>query len=219
MLGEVDTAVAGGFFAQADTAEHRVLAGEDAAVFTGNGLVVLEQIGDFPRTDADIAGGNVHIGADKTRQLCHEALAKAENLSLAVARGVKVRATLGAAHGQPGQAVLEGLLETEKVQDAEVQFGGKTQTALVGSQGIVELDPVAAVGLHPVVVVQPVDAKIDHPVGLDQLVKDMPAVFPVVRVDIVGQILDHFLHRLVVLRHMRVFVADKLLGFGGVGGF
>ena len=80
-------------------------------------------------------------------QLGHKTLAEAHDFHVALAVGVKVRAALAAAHGQGGQAVLEGLLKAQKLQDALVDRGMEAQAALVGADGAVELDAVAAVHL------------------------------------------------------------------------
>ena len=101
-------------------------------------------------------------------QLGHEALAEAHDFHVALALGVKVGAALAAAHGQGGQAVLEDLLEAQELQDALVDRGMEAQAALVGADGAVELDAVAAVDLHLALIVHPGHTEGDDPLGLDQ---------------------------------------------------
>ena len=101
-------------------------------------------------------------------QLGHEALAEAHDFHVALAVGVEVRAALAAAHGQGGQAVLEGLLEAEELQDALVDRRMEAQTALVGADGAVELDAVAAVHLDLALIIDPGHTEGDDALGLDQ---------------------------------------------------
>ena len=82
--------------------------------------------------------------------------------------GVKVRAALAAAHGQGGQAVLEGLLEAEELQDALIDRRMEAQAALVGADGAVELDAVAAVHLDLALVIDPGHTEGDDALRLDQ---------------------------------------------------
>ena len=88
-------------------------------------------------------------------QLIHKGLAETHDLPVALALGVEVRAALAAAHGQSGQSVFEDLLKAQELDDRQVDGGVQTQTALVGANGGVELDTVAAVDLHHAVVVHP----------------------------------------------------------------
>jgi len=63
-------------------------------------------------------------------QLSHEGLAEASDLRDGSAFGVEVRASLSSSHGECCQAVLEDLLKTQKLDDAESDAGGQSQTAL-----------------------------------------------------------------------------------------
>ena len=117
--GEVAQAVAGGLGTGQRAAEGQALAGEHTALeAVGQTLVLAEHIADLAAADANITGGAVHELADVAVQLGHEALAEAHDFHVALAVGVEVGAALAAAHGQGGQAVLEGLLEAEELQDA-----------------------------------------------------------------------------------------------------
>ena len=75
---------------------------------------------------------------------------------------------LAAAHGQGGQAVLEGLLEAEELQDALIDRRMEAQAALVGADGAVELDAVAAVHLDLALIIDPGHTEGDDALGLDQ---------------------------------------------------
>ena len=82
--------------------------------------------------------------------------------------GVKVRAALAAAHGQAGQAILEALLKAEELDDGKVDRGMEAQAALIGADGRVELDAVAAVDLDLTGVVHPGHTEHDDALGLDK---------------------------------------------------
>ena len=167
--GEVAQAVAGGLGAGQRAAEGQALAGEHTALeAVGQALVLAEQVADLAAADADITGGAVHELADVAVQLGHEALAEAHDFHVALALGVEVRAALAAAHGQGGQAVLEGLLKAQELQDALVDRGMEAQTALVGADGAVELHTVAAVDLDLAFVIDPGHTEADDTLRLDQ---------------------------------------------------
>ena len=104
-------------------------------------------------------------------QLGHEALAEAHDLAIALAVGIEVGAALTAAHGQGGQGVLEGLLKAQELHDGEVYVGCKTDTALVRTDGGVELYAVAAVYLHLTGIVHPAYTEHDYALGLNHTLK------------------------------------------------
>jgi hypothetical protein len=64
-----------------------------------------------------------------------------------------------------GQGILEDLLETQELQDRQVDCGVQTETAFVWAEGRVELDSVAAVDLHLVLIVLPDDTELDDTLG------------------------------------------------------
>ena len=66
----------------------------------------------------------------------HEALAKAHDLPVALASGVKVRTTGGTADGQACQGVLVGLLKAQKFYYRGVYRGVEPQAALVGPMAL-----------------------------------------------------------------------------------
>ena len=169
LSGEVAQAVAGSLGAGQRTAEGQALAGEHTALeAVGQALVLAEHIADLAAADANIAGGAVHELADVAVQLGHEALAEAHDFHVALAVGVEVRAALAAAHGQGGEAVLEGLLKAQELQDALVDRGMEAQAALVGADGAVELHAVAAVHLDLALIIDPGHTEADDALRLHQ---------------------------------------------------
>ena len=105
-------------------------------------------------------------------QLGHEGLAEAHDLGVGLALRVEVGAALAAAHRQRGQGVLQDLLETEELDDALVHGRMEAQTALVWTNGGVELHTVATVDLHLAFVVNPGHAELDHALRLDEALQN-----------------------------------------------
>lgn len=63
------------------------------------------------------------------------------------------------------QGVLEGLLETQELEDRQVDGGVETESALVGAESRVELDTEGAVDLHGSGIILPGDAEGDDTLG------------------------------------------------------
>ena len=116
-------------------------------------------------------------------KLGHEALAEAHNLHVGLTLGVKVGTALAAADGQTGQGILEYLLEAEELDDALINRGMEAQTALVGSDGAVELNAEAAVYSDVALVVNPRNAELDDSFRLDDAFEDA-------HLDIFGMLFD-----------------------------
>ena len=181
-------------------------------------LVRTEEVADFSAAHAHVARGDIDIGPDVTVKLGHEAVAEAHDFRVGFACGVKVAAALAAAHGKPREGVLEGLLEGEELHDGEVDIGLEAQAALVGSDGVVELDPETAVDMVDALVVRPRHAENDLSVGLDHAFED--AVFPqnlfVLR-DCRCKRFQHFTHGLHEFGFVRIFAFCRFYNFGNVG--
>ena len=131
----------------------------------GELLVHTEHICHLASAYAYVAGGDVFVRADVAVKLAHEGLAEAHDLGVALAARGEVRATLGAAHGQGGERVLERLLEGEELQDALVYRLVEPYTSLVRADDVVVLHAVAHICLHLALVVNPCHAELHNPVG------------------------------------------------------
>ncbi len=197
---EVHAPVAGGLGADERAAPVEPLAGEDAGELVPQPLVLAEEEPDLAPAHADVARGDVGVGADVAEQLGHEALAEAHDLDVALALGIEVRPALAAAHRQRGERVLEDLLEGQELQDAQVHRGVEPQPALVGADRAVHLDAVAAVDLDLPLVVHPRHPEHQHPLGLDDALDDARMAVLGMAVEDEGERLQHLLHRLVELR-------------------
>lgn len=72
-------------------------------------------------------------------ELAHERVTEAPDLAVRLALGVKVRSTLSSAHAEASEGVLEGLFETEELEDGQVHGRVETQTTFVGAEDRVVL--------------------------------------------------------------------------------
>src|SRR5208283_5275503 len=165
-LGEVHAAIASGLGTNQRTAPSQAFAGENAAEFIPQPLVLPEHEADFAAAHADVAGGNVRVRTDVALQFGHEALAETHYFVVALAFGIEIASALAAAHGERGERILEDLFERQEFQNAEVHRGMESQSALVGADGAVHLNAEAAIDLHFATVVKPGDAEHQDAFGL-----------------------------------------------------
>ena len=192
---------AGGLRAHDGAAGGHGLAGQSAELGGAHQTAVLAiHIADLTAAAAQVAGGAVDVLADVAVQLGHVGLAETHDLGVALAAGIKVRAALGAADGQAGQGILVHLLKAQELDDGQVDGGMEPQAALVGAQGAVELDAVAAVDLIVALVIQPGDAELDGPLGLDHPLQKGCLLILGMGVDHGGQGGQDLLHGLQELR-------------------
>ena len=188
-LQVVHSAVAGGLGTDQGTAVAQTLTGENAVLPNALQTAILAvQVADLAAAHAHVTGGNVDVRPDVAVQGGHEALAETHDLGVGLAGGIEVGTALGAADGQTGQAVLEGLLETEELNDAFVHVLLEAQAALVGADSAVELAAPAAVGVPLTVVIAPHNTEGEHTLGLDHAAQQIDLL-------ILGVLLDHRLQR------------------------
>ena len=218
ILQIVHRAVAGGLGTDQAAAVAEALAGQNAVFKAALQTAVLAvQVSDLPGTHAHVAGGHIDIGPDVAVQGLHEALAEPHDLRVGLAGGIEVRAALGAADGQAGQAVLEDLLEAQELDDAGIYILLEPQAALVGADGAVELATVADVGMPGAVVRHPHHAEGEHPLRLHHPVQK-------IRFLILRMFLDHrlqgrenLLHSLDEFRLIGVLGLDIFNHTGKIG--
>lgn len=98
-------------------------------------------------------------------ELPHERNAELADLIVRLALGVKVGTTLGTAHVEASEGILEDLLETQELEDGQVDCGVESQTTFVGAQGRVELHAVTLVDDALALVILPHDAELDDALG------------------------------------------------------
>ena len=208
-LCQIQQAVTGGFFSCQAAAVGQTLTGENALVNAPDALILAVEVADFPGACADITGRNVHICANVLIQLCHKTLAERHDLPIRLALGVKVRAALGAADGQTGQAVLEHLLKAQKLHNALVDRGVQTDAALVRADGIVKLHTVGLVYLNLPLIVHPGYPEFHDPIRLGHpFQQSFPTVFFFILFNGRPEGFQHFLHSLVKFRLIGVLCND-----------
>ena len=214
LVGQVQQTVAGSLGSGQGAAVGQALTGEHAFVQIPDALVLAEQVADFPAAYADVTGGHVGIGADVLVQLGHEALAERHHFPVGLALGVKVRAAFAAADGQTGEGVFEHLLEAQELDHAQVHAGMESQTALVGTDGAVELHTVAVVYLNLTFVVHPGHPEEDGPLGGGQpLQQSVAAVGIFILLNYGAQGLQNLINGLVKFGLIRVLLFDPGQGF------
>ena len=204
LLGEVADAVARGFGAQGAAAPVTALARERAGELVAQPLVLAEEEADLPAAHADVARRNVGVLSDVALQLGHERLAELHHLVVRLALRIEVRSALASAHREGREAVLEGLLEGQELEDREVHRGVEADAALVGADGAVHLHAVAAVDLDLALVVEPRYAEDDDAFGFGDAFENLHLLQYGARHDVRGQRFGHLADGLVELRLARV---------------
>ncbi|MPM69412.1 hypothetical protein SDC9_116357 [bioreactor metagenome] len=158
---KVAQAVAGSLSARQGTAVGEALSGQHAGKLIAQALILTKQEADLTAAHADVAGGYVGVGSDVFGELGHEGLAEPHNLIVAFALGIKVGAALAAPDGQAGERVLKDLLKPQELDDGEGDGRVEAQSALVGADGRVELNPVSPINLYVPGVIHPGDPEHD----------------------------------------------------------
>lgn len=120
VLDVVDQTVTGGLGTDERTTPAATLTGEDTLPLVADLLVLAEHVTDLTAGDTDITGGHVSVGTDVLAQLGHEGDTEAADLVVGLALGVEVGTTLTTTHAEAGQGILEDLLETEELEDGQV---------------------------------------------------------------------------------------------------
>ncbi len=133
---------------------------------------------------AYIACRNVGIRPDMAGQLRHEALAEAHNLRVALGLRVEIRPSLASAHHQPGEGILQNLLEAEELDYAKVNGRVEPDASLVRPQSTVEFNAKTTVDTKITLVVLPWNAENQLPLRLDHALKNAGA-------DVLGVSLKH----------------------------
>ncbi len=119
VLHVVNQTIAGSLGADVATSPRETLPGEDADPLVAELFVLAEHVRDLAGTSADVARGDVGVGTNVPLELGHEGDTETADLAVRLALGVEVGATLAAAHGEPGERILEGLLKAEELEDGK----------------------------------------------------------------------------------------------------
>jgi hypothetical protein len=162
VLDVVDKTVTGSLRTDQATTPRETLTSKNTLPAVAELAVSTEEITDLSATDTDITSGNISLAANVLGQLSHESLAESSDLSIGLALGVEVGATLATTHAEASQGILEDLLEAKELENGQVDAGVKSETTLVGAKSRVELDAVAAVDLKVALVVFPDDTELNN---------------------------------------------------------
>jgi len=141
---------------------------------------------------------------DVAVQFGHERLAETHHLGLGASLRVEVGAAFAAADRQTRQRILEDLLESEELHDAQVDGGMKPQAALVRAEDAVVLHPEYAVDVYGAAVVGPRHPKDDLTLGLAQALDESG-------LGVVGMAIEHDVQR---IEHLGGRLME--LGFTGI---
>ena len=156
LMNEVQCTISRSFRTQNTSAPFQTLTGERSTVeLAGQFLIHAKQIANLATAHTDVAGRHIHIRTDYLIQLAHESLAEAHDFGIALAAWREVTAALATAHRQCGECILESLLESQELQNAQIDRRMEAQTALIRTDSTVELHTVTDVHLHLALVVHP----------------------------------------------------------------
>ena len=101
-------------------------------------------------------------------QLSHERLAEMHDFVIRLALGVEVGTTFATTHGKRGKAVFKNLLQAQELQHAERNRGVEAKAALVGANGGVELNAIAAIDLDLSRIIDPRHSEHNDALRLDK---------------------------------------------------
>ena len=197
VLGEVQCAETCCLRTQDRTAPRHAFAGQHAGVVLASEFLVhAVQEAYLTTAYTYVTGRYILIRANATPEFEHERLAETHDLVVGFAYGVEVRTTLGAAHRQGRQGVLEGLLKSEELEHRRCNGAVETQSAFVRANGSVELHTVTEVRLYLALVVNPCYAEREDTVGLNHALDDLRTLK--LRMLVVGLLdrLENFLYSL-----------------------
>ena len=152
------------------------LAGQHTLPPIGDPLVLAEHVTDLARTDPDITRRHIDIRADVAMQLGHETLAKAHDLMIAFPFRIEIRSALTPAQRQAGERILEGLLESQKLEHAFIYAGMKADPTLVWSDGVVVLHSPATLDANILIVILPADPETYDTIGFRDPAQDLRLV-------------------------------------------
>ena len=111
--------------------------------------------------------------ADVAIELAHEGLAERHDFTIGFAFGIEIASAFSAAHREGRQAVLEDLLESEELQDAQVHGRMEAETAFVRPDRAVELNAIALIDLDFAFVIHPGNLEHDDAFRNDNALKNL----------------------------------------------
>ena len=174
MLNEIYGTETGGFRTKDGTAPGHALAGKNSCiVLLGQFLVHSVHISDLASAHSYISCRDILIRTYHLPELKHESLAETHDLRIRLSTRIEIRTAFSTTHRKGRECILEGLLESEELQDGKVHRRMEADTALIRTYGRVELHTVAGIGLDLTIVVHPCDFESQDTLRLHYALHDL----------------------------------------------
>ena len=171
---EIAKAETGRFGSCKAAAIGKAFSGKGSGPFVADAFILAEHISDLSCAGSDVACGNVGIGADVAVKLGHKTLAKAHDLKVGFAAGVKIASAFAAAHRKACKAVFKDLFEAKEFDYGSVYGRMKADSAFVGADCGVELNTVTAVDLNFSGIIDPGHTELDKTFRFDNAFHNSP---------------------------------------------
>ena len=110
---------------------------------------------DFTAAYSDITSRNILIRSYDFPEFKHECLTETHDLRIRLSTWVEIRSALAATHWKGCKSILEGLLETEELQNRKIHRRMETKTTLVRSDCRIELNTITGICLNLTVIIHP----------------------------------------------------------------
>ena len=136
VFAKIYTAVARCFGSYTATTKGQTLTCENPGKAILEPLVLTEKIADFAGPNSDVTRRYIGIFTNMAMQFRHQRMTETHHFEIALTFGIEISSTLGAPHRKPCQTVLECLLETEKLENAQSHGRMESEASLVGSYGV-----------------------------------------------------------------------------------
>src|SRR5690554_942298 len=167
-LSEIHGSVPRGFGTHQRATERQPFAGKYAVRTVGKLLDHTRHETHLPSAYANVASGDVSVRPQMTMQFGGESLTETHHLAGAASLGIEVGASLARAHRQGGECILEGLLESQKLENGHVDRRVETNAALVRTNGRVVLDAITAINTHLTGIIYPRHTKLNGALRLNE---------------------------------------------------
>src|SRR6267143_4133467 len=108
-----------------------------------------------------------------SKQLRHQSLTETHYFEIGFSFRVEIGSAFSPAHRQSSERILEHLFEGKELQNAEIHRGMKSQSALIGADCAIHLDPESPIDVKVALIIAPRHPKHDHPFRLDDSLQDL----------------------------------------------
>lgn len=161
MLDVVDETVSGSLWSNVGTTKGGTLSCENTLPGVSVPLVGTKEETDLASSDTNVTSWHVGVVSDVSRELSHEGVTESSDLVVRLALWIEVSTSLSTSHGETSEGVLEDLLESEELEDGEIDSWVESETSLVWTEGGVVLDSETTVDHDLALVGLPDDPELD----------------------------------------------------------